>query len=134
MGRLPAAQHALQLPTGLDRKLRAVKHCGETGAQTPGAREWSMEEYLPLIIQAVAGAVGGNVIGALRRNNSFGPLINSLLGAVGGVGAAQGLQAGGFMAQMTDILGGNPNVASGAGGLAGGLLLPLIASFFKRGS
>ncbi len=93
-----------------------------------------LQPYLPMIIQAVAGAVGGNVIGALRRNSSFGPLINSLLGAVGGVGAAQGLQAGGMMEQVLAMLGDNANVASGATGLAGGLILPLIASFFKRGS
>jgi hypothetical protein len=93
-----------------------------------------MEQYLPLIIQALAGGVGGNVIGALRRNNNFGPLINTVLGAVGGVGAAQGLAAGGMMEQVLGMLGGNANVASGAAGLAGGLVVPLIASFFKRGS
>mgnify|MGYP001202729792 FL=1 len=93
-----------------------------------------MEQYLPLIIQAVAGAVGGNVVGALRRNNSFGPLINSLLGAIGGVGAAQGLEVGGFMDQVLALVGGNANVASGLSGLLGGLVLPLVASFFKRGS
>lgn len=93
-----------------------------------------MEEYLPLIIQAVAGAVGGNVIGAIRRSNSFGPLLNSLLGALGGVGAAQGLQAGGLMDEVVALVGGNANVAGGVSGLAGGLVLPLIASFFKRGS
>jgi hypothetical protein len=93
-----------------------------------------LQPYLPMIIQAIAGGVGGNVIGALRRNNSFGPLINTLLGAVGGVAAAQGLQAGGMTEQVLALLGGNANVASGATGLAGGLILPLIASFFKRGS
>lgn len=93
-----------------------------------------MEQYLPLIIQAVAGAVGGNVVGALRRSNSFGPLLNSVLGALGGVGAAQGLQAGGLMEQVVALVGGNANVAGGVSGLVGGLVLPLIASFFKRGS
>lgn len=93
-----------------------------------------LQPYMPLIIQALAGAVGGNVIGALRRNNSFGPLINTILGAVGGVGAAQGLQAGGMMEQVLALVGGNANVAGGVSGLAGGLILPLIASFFKRGS
>jgi hypothetical protein len=93
-----------------------------------------MEPYLPLIIQAVAGAVGGNVVGALRRSNSFGPLINTVLGAIGGIGAAQGLEAGGLMEQVVAMLGGNANVAGGVSGLVGGLVLPLIASFFKRGS
>jgi len=94
----------------------------------------AIQPYLPVIIQALAGAVGGNVIGVLRRNNSFGPLINSVLGAVGGVGAAQGLQAGGLMDQVLALVGGNASVAGGVSGLAGGLLLPLVASFFKRGS
>lgn len=122
----------------MDTALRGVKVCGENGAKFPvGGGEEVMEQlepYLPLIIQALAGAVGGNVIGAIRRNNSFGPLFNSLLGAIGGVGAAQGLEMGGLMEQAAGALGGNANVAGGASGLAGGLVLSLVASFFKRGS
>ena len=38
------------------------------------------------------------------------------------------------MEQVLAMLGGNANVAGGASGLVGGLVIPLIASFFKRGS
>ena len=94
----------------------------------------AIQPYLPWIIQAAAGAIGGNVIGALRGNSSLGPLLNTVLGAVGGVGAAYGLQAGGCTEQIMGMLGNNANIANGVEGAVGGLVLPLIASFFKRGS
>jgi hypothetical protein len=90
--------------------------------------------YLPWIIQGAAGAIGGNIIGALRGSSSLGPLVNTILGAAGGVGAAYGLGAGGFAEQLSALVGGNQNIADGIAGVAGGLLLPLVASFFKRGS
>ena len=37
-----------------------------------------------LIIQAVSGAVGGNVAGAAMKDKSLGPVGNSLAGLVGG--------------------------------------------------
>jgi len=43
-----------------------------------------MEEYLPLIIQLVSGAVGGNVAGKLMKNLSLGTLWNSVSGILGG--------------------------------------------------
>lgn len=94
----------------------------------------AIQQYMPWIIQAAAGAIGGNAIGALRGSSSLGPLLNTLLGAVGGVGAAYGAEAGGFGAQLMDMLGHNANVANGVEGAIGGLVLPLVASFFKRGS
>ena len=94
----------------------------------------AIQPYLPWIIQAAAGAIGGNVIGALRGNSSLGPLLNTVLGAAGGIGASYGLQAGGLGEQLLGMLGNNANVANGVEGAIGGLVLPLIASFFKRGS
>lgn len=94
----------------------------------------AIQPYLPWIIQAAAGAIGGNIIGAVRGNSSLGPLMNTILGGAGGVGAAYGLQAGGLLEQIVSMLGNNPNIANGAAGAIGGLVLPLIASFFKRGN
>jgi len=93
-----------------------------------------MEQYLPLIIHSTAGAVGGNLVGALRRNNSFGPLINTVLGALGGFGAAQGLEVGELSDGVRALVVGNSHVAGGLSGLAGGFVLALIASCFKRAS
>ena len=43
-----------------------------------------MEEYLPLIIQLVSGAVGGNLAGSLMKKFSLGTLGNSIVGILGG--------------------------------------------------
>ena len=43
-----------------------------------------MEEYLPLIIQLVSGAVGGNVAGKLLKNMSLGTVGNTIAGLLGG--------------------------------------------------
>ncbi len=94
----------------------------------------AIQPYLPWIIQAAAGAIGGNVIGAVRGARSLGPLMNTILGAAGGVGAAYGAQAGGLTEQLLAMVGDNPNIANGVMGAVGGLVLPLVASFFKRGS
>ena len=41
-------------------------------------------DILGLIIQLIAGAVGGNIAGATLKNFSLGPIGNSLAGIVGG--------------------------------------------------
>lgn len=94
----------------------------------------ALQPYLPWIIQGAAGAVGGNVIGALRGASSLGPLANTVVGALGGLAAAYGVEAADYGDQLTALVSNNPNIADGVSGVVGGLLLPLIASFFKRGS
>ena len=47
---------------------------------------------LNLIVQLIAGAVGGNAAGSLMKNLSLGTLANSIVGAVGGVGGGYLLQ------------------------------------------
>ena len=41
-------------------------------------------DFTSLIVQAVAGAVGGNAGGAAMKNASLGTLGNTITGAVGG--------------------------------------------------
>lgn len=43
-----------------------------------------MEALMPLIIQLISGAVGGNIIGALLKKFSLGVVGNSIAGLVGG--------------------------------------------------
>ena len=43
-----------------------------------------MGNLLPLIIQLVSGAVGGNVAGSMMKNSSLGTLGNSIAGIAGG--------------------------------------------------
>ncbi|MBT8300736.1 MAG: hypothetical protein KJO63_05350 [Maribacter sp.] len=85
-----------------------------------------MEAYLPLLIQLVSGALGGNVAGKLLKNRSLGTLGNSIVGILGGALGGQLLgimgidvSAGGM--DMAGILG---SVAGG--GVGGGVLMAII--------
>lgn len=84
-------------------------------------------DFTSLIVQAVSGAVGGNLGGLLNKAKSLGPLLNTILGAVGGVGGGQVL--GG---SLTDLLGGNAMAGNATASALVGLLLPLIAGFLKK--
>jgi len=86
-------------------------------------------EYLPLIIQLISGALGGNIAGTLLKNISLGTLGNSIAGIVGGGVAGQILEqvfhtgiAGGAIdpvAIITQILG---------GGVGGGVLMAIVGA------
>lgn len=86
-----------------------------------------MESLLPLIIQLISGAAGGNIAGALLKNISLGTVGNSIAGILGGAGGAQvlGPLLGGVLGAggggMGDIL---TQVASG--GVGGGVLMAII--------
>lgn len=89
-----------------------------------------MEEYLPLIIQLVSGAVGGNIAGSLMKNSSLGTLWNSVVGILGGglggsILSMIGLGTDGEM-DLSGILG---SVAGG--GIGGGILLAIIGLIKK---
>ena len=83
-------------------------------------------DFVPLIIQLISGAVGGNAAGALLKNINQGTLINSVAGIIGGglggqiLGAVLGgaaPEAGGM--DISGIIG---SIAGGGvgGGVRGG--------------
>jgi uncharacterized membrane protein YeaQ/YmgE (transglycosylase-associated protein family) len=90
-----------------------------------------MDNLLPLIVQLVSGAVGGNVAGALIKKISLGTVGNSIAGIVGG----------GLGGQLLDMLGvatttGGMDVASivgsiAGGGVGGGVLMAIIGVIKK---
>lgn len=86
-----------------------------------------------LIIEAISGAVGGNVAGAAMKENSLGTMGNSIAGIVGGGLGGTLLQtvmgtaaAGGGSLDLTTIL---SNVA---GGGVGGAILMAIVGIIKN--
>jgi len=90
-----------------------------------------MESLLPMIIQLVSGAVGGNVAGGVMKKLSLGTLWNSVVGILGGGLGGQilamlgmGTATGGM--DLTGIL---SSVA--AGGAGGGVLLGVVAMIKK---
>lgn len=85
-----------------------------------------METWLPIIIQLVAGAIGGNLAGG--RGKGLGGTGNTIAGAAGGVGLAQllqvlGLGAGGSSTDLVSLL-----TSIVGGGAGGGILTGIIGA------
>ena len=84
-------------------------------------------EFLPLVIQLLTGAAGGNVVGKLAKNLDLGTLGNSVAGIIGGGIGGQllgmlGVEAGpSGSLDVASLLG---SVASG--GVGGGALMAII--------
>ena len=82
--------------------------------------------WLPLVIELISGAVGGNVAGSLLKNYSLGGVGNTIAGVVGGgiggqlLGMVVPALAGGGM-DITSIIG---QIAGG--GVGGGILLVIV--------
>ena len=86
-----------------------------------------------LIIQLVAGALGGNAAGNVSKDTSLGPLGNTIAGAVGGGAIGQILNAalaigGSAAASGLDI--GSIVSAFATGGICGGVTA-LVVGFLK---
>ena len=84
-----------------------------------------METLLPLIINLVSGAVGGNVAGALLKNFSLGTAGNSIAGIIGGGIGGQLLSALGA-GGLDGIVG---QLASGG---VGGAVVMVIVGVLKK--
>ncbi len=80
-----------------------------------------MQGIIGLIIELIAGAIGGNAAGAAAKNFSLGTAGNSIAGAIGGLVLGQILGALGI---------GEPSmaVAEGAAPAAGGLDIGALLS------
>jgi hypothetical protein len=100
-----------------------------------------MEGIIGIIIQLVAGALGGNAAGAGAQKYSLGAAGNSIAGAVGGLILTQVLAALGIGAPGMVTAEGAPPAAGGmdvgalisqvVGGGAGGAILTLIVGAIK---
>lgn len=84
-----------------------------------------MESLLPIIIQLVSGAAGGNVAGALMKNLSLGTAGNSIAGIVGG-------GIGGQLLGMIGAGGLDGIVGSLASGGVGGAVVMAIVGVVKK--
>ncbi|SFZ89707.1 hypothetical protein SAMN05428642_101515 [Flaviramulus basaltis] len=93
-----------------------------------------MEEYLPLIIQLITGAVGGNLAGSLLKNLSLGTIGNTIAGLVGGGLGGQllvmlGLGDGAAATEAASSMDIGSIISSVAGGgVGGGALMAIIGA------
>lgn len=96
-----------------------------------------MATILPYIVQAVGGAVGGNILGALTRGGG-GVVGRSIIGALGGVAAAFGAEAvpavGNITAMWSGLVEGEnaAHVSNLITGAAGGGILGLVGGLLIR--
>jgi len=74
------------------------------------------------LLTLISGAVGGNIGGALIKDQNLGPVVNTILGLIGGAGGSQLLGALGGLQSLGQI--GNIR----ASGVVGALLPMVIAS------
>jgi uncharacterized membrane protein YeaQ/YmgE (transglycosylase-associated protein family) len=83
---------------------------------------------IDLIIQIVAGVIGGHIAGATVKTCTLGAIGNTIAGAIGGIGGVRLLQE--LIPAMANTAG---NVDVGAlvgqiiGGAAGGAILTILA-------
>jgi hypothetical protein len=93
-----------------------------------------MGQLIPLIVQLLGGAAGGNVVGALLKNANLSAILRTVLGVVGGVG---GGQLAALIPMLQNILGANADTAGQIAGNAGtaavgGGLLTFIVGLIKQ--
>jgi hypothetical protein len=86
-----------------------------------------------LIIQIIAGAIGGNATGATMKNLDLGPLGNSLAGAIGGAGGGSLLTV---LLPMLQGAAGNVDIGAlvgqAVGGGVSGAVLTAIVGLIKN--
>ncbi|HYA48680.1 MAG TPA: hypothetical protein VEG35_03185 [Burkholderiales bacterium] len=90
-----------------------------------------MTHIVPMIIQLVSGALGGNAAGALLKKLSLGTILNSVLGIIGGGlgGQLWGLLGIATQGGGTDLAGIVGSILSG--GVGGGVLMAIIGAIKK---
>lgn len=94
-----------------------------------------MEAIVSIIIQLVAGAIGGNGIGAAAKNMSLGTTGNTIAGAIGGVAGTWLATLIPGLAELLSATGGleaGALVGQGVSGLVGGGILTAIAGAVKK--
>lgn len=89
-----------------------------------------METWLPIVLQAVAGAIGGNVAGG-NAKKAMGTTLTTVLGALGGVGGGQLLGAFGLGGDTATSLG--SIVRDVLGGAGGGAIVGVLAGMLGGG-
>lgn len=80
-----------------------------------------MEALLPIIVQAIAGIIGGQAVGAAFKQAAMGQLPKILSGLIGGVAGGAALSGlGGDASALGGLLG------DAVGGVGGGAILTAI--------
>lgn len=92
-----------------------------------------MEQLIPLLVQLIGGAAGGNIVGALLKNINLSKVVATVAGILGGVGGGQLASVTGLLEKVLGATGGGAEIAGQGGAAAiGGALLTAIVAFIKK--
>jgi hypothetical protein len=93
-----------------------------------------MEQLLPLVIQLIGGALGGNAAGALLKNANLTVILRTILGVVGGVAGGQLASVIGVLQTLLGEQAGTGGMVAGNAGTSaiGGAVLTLIVGLIKQ--
>lgn len=126
-------QHAIFVVSDLGTS----KLGGARGWARSGRETMDLATILPFIVQALGGAIGGNVLGAVTRGGG-GVVGRTIIGALGGVAAGY---AGGNVEAVSGVTSMWSNLIEGENGVhlsnlitgaAGGSILGLISGLLIR--
>jgi len=120
------------------RRLAAGCNWADISEKTTAEKRGST--VLSLIIQLIAGVIGGNSAGAALKQYSLGPIGNSIAGLLGGIGGGQLLDAIipalGSAAASAPAAGGGMDIGPMLGQLVGGgvsgAVVTLIVGLIKQ--
>lgn len=93
-----------------------------------------MDKLIPLIIQLLGGAAGGNAVGKLLKNLDLNAVIATITGILGGVGGTQLASMLGILEKIIAAIGGTGGdiVANGGASAIGGAILTAIVGLIKK--
>lgn len=97
----------------------------------------SIEPYLPYLVQAIGGLIGGNILGAVTRGGG-GAMGRTIIGALGGIAAGYASGNVDAVSGITAMWGGLIEGANGVHlsnlitGAAGGGIIGLVSGLLIR--
>jgi len=95
-----------------------------------------MTAILPILIQVIVGALGGNGVAAILKDKNFSKILATITGIIGGVGGGQLAGLSGILETLTTIMGNNPDAGAATGTAvasgAGGAILTAIVAMIKK--
>ncbi len=87
-----------------------------------------MEQLIPIVIQLIGGAAGGNIVGLLK-----GLPLNKILATITGlIGGVAGGQLADLLPMLQDLMGNGGFAADGAASAGGGAILTLVVGLIKK--
>ena|SRR5690349_7819387 len=91
-----------------------------------------MEQLLPLIVQVIGGALGGNGVAAALKNANLSKVVATITGILGGVGGGQLAEYAGLIEKVLGSGNASELVGNGGASAIGGALLTAIVGFIKK--